>query len=53
MGDYDEDYFKSFKFNDSWSEEQEKQFLNTYWTKKEINNKKSKGERCLIFKKKY
>ena len=53
LEDYDEDYFKSFKFNDSWSEEQEKQFLNTYWTKKEINNKKSKGERCLIFKKKY
>ncbi len=53
LKNYEDDYFKSFKFNDSWSEEQKIRYFNAYWTEEELNNKKAKGERLLVFKRKY
>lgn len=58
LDSYSEDFFNILPTgSELWSEERinqyKKSYNESYWTKEEINNKKSKGERCLILKKKY
>lgn len=58
LDNYSEDFFKQLPIgSESWSEERIKQYTKSYnesyWTEEELNNKKAKGERILIFKKKY
>lgn len=58
LDNYGEDFFNQLPIgSESWSEERIKQYTKSYnesyWTEEELNNKKSKGKRNLIFKKRY
>lgn len=58
LKDYNEDFFNQLPMDsDLWPEERLKKYKKTfnesYWTEEELNNKKAKGERNIIFKKKY